>query len=232
MPEDPNHLISMIESLLETDSRPEMSNLMEVVGGETPIEQALAGLGLAVNAIIQADHAAHLSDWEQRHNQLLEWHTFLQEHPIPDENESGPAIARGEMTVTEALLGTDRWGEIFDDMAELTRWRSQRHMESARKHRALADSEKRAIDIYRRSDERVQQIRKSKNRKIKRLGGGDPDRRDQIIQDGNREVDAISEVAVNRTHALIRQVLDLDENTAVISTAEWLARHGLSDAKF
>jgi hypothetical protein len=204
-----------------------MPGLVQIPRGDTPIEQAFTGLCLAINAVIEADHVVHLRDWDDRRNRLLEWREHLNAHPIPDAHAAGAAIGRGDMNVTQALFGTERWEEMLTDLQEMMQWTAERHSESARKMSVLQDAINRAPGVRRRGDERVQQILRSAERKIKKLHDDDVNGRRRIIEAGQREVQTISAVAVKRTNAFTRQVLDLDENTAAIGTQEWLRRHGL-----
>lgn len=224
---EPNHLIGMVEQMFNLEQRPVMPKLISIPAGDTAIERSMTGLCLAINTVIEADYTEHLQEWDERRNRLLDWHEHLRAHPIPDTAEAVGAIDRGEMSITEAILGTDHWSEMMDDLAAMARWSATRHQESARKLGVIVDAEKRATEIRHRGDARVQQILKSSNRKLKKLAEEDVTRRDEIIAAGRREVEAVSEVAVKRTNLLIRQVLDLDENIAVTTTVEWLRKHGL-----
>ncbi len=222
-----NHLMGIVEQLFLPQMRPQKIEPMPVPTGDTAVEQAFAGFCLAANAVTHRDYDQHLRDWEDRQNRLIDWREHLKAHPIPDSAESAAAIQRGEMTVSQALMGTDRWEEMMDDLAEMLRWSSTRHEESARKLRVTSDAGSRAIAIRQRGEERVKQIVKSSTRKINRLNDDDTARRDEIIASGQSQVADVAEVVVNRTNALTRQVLDLDENTAHITTADWLRQHGL-----
>lgn len=226
----PNFLIENVDRMFRLESRPELVGLVEVPGGDIPIEQAFTGLCLAINAVVEADHVVHLRDWEERRNRLLDWRAHLAAHPIADVGEASAAIVAGDMSVTQALFGTERWHDMLTDFEEMLDWAAARHHESARKMTAIGDALNRAVGVRRRGDERVQQVLRSAERKIKKLPADDVEGRDRIIAAGHREVLSISAVAVKRTNGFTRQVLDLDESTAAIATREWLRRHGLDTA--
>lgn len=224
----PNHLIELVDKVFQFQPKPLMVAPLEIPTGMTPIEQATAGLYHAVNAITESDCTHHLRDWTDRRDRTLEWRHHLANHPIPDTTESSTAIARGEMSVAAALFGTDRYEDMLTEFEEILEWSANRYTESARKHQTIADALQRANGIRRRGDERIQQILRSCDRKIKKLRDSDTDARRQIIEAGQRDVRTAATAAVSRTNALTRQILDLDEDYAVISVSEWLTRHHLN----
>ncbi|MCV7003621.1 hypothetical protein [Mycolicibacterium alvei] len=224
----PNHLIELVDKVFQFQPKPLMVAPLEIPTGMTPIEQATAGLYHAVNAITESDCTHHLRDWTDRRDRTLEWRHHLANHPIPDTTESSTAIARGEMSVATALFGTDRYEDMLTEFEEILEWSANRYTESARKHQTIADALQRANGIRRRGDERIQQILRSCDRKIKKLRDSDTDARRQIIEAGQRDVRTAATAAVSRTNALTRQILDLDEDYAVISVPEWLTRHHLN----
>ncbi|OBG21631.1 hypothetical protein A5768_26380 [Mycolicibacterium fortuitum] len=224
---EPNHLIEFVDKVFQFQPKPHSVAPLEIPTGITAIEQATAGLYHAVNAITESDHTHHLRDWNSRRDRALEWRHHLTNNRIPDAAESSAAISRGEMSVTTALFGTDRYEDMLTEFEEVLEWSANRHTESARKHQTIADSLQRASGIRRRGDERVQQVRRSCNRKIKQLRDSDTDARRQIVEAGQRDVRTAALAAVARTNALTRQILDLDEDYAVISVPEWLERHHL-----
>ncbi|SUA31669.1 Uncharacterised protein [Mycolicibacterium fortuitum] len=224
---EPNHLIELVDKVFQFQPKPLAVAPLEIPTGITPIEQATAGLYHAVNAITESDHTHHLRDWTDRRDRTLEWRHHLANHPIPDTAESSTAIARGEMSVTTALFGTERYEDMLTEFEEILEWSANRYTESARKHQTIADALQRANGIRRRGDERVQQILRSCNRKINKLANGDTDARRHIIEAGQLDVRAAAMAAVSGTNALTRQTLDLDEDYAVISVPDWLTRHHL-----
>ncbi len=224
----PNHLIGLVQNFLAEEPPTPIKFPAVDAAGHTPIEQAVAGLCAAVNAVSEADHVVQLADWEKRQQTSRKWLEHLEAHPIPDSATASAEIESGAMDVQTALFGTNRrWHDALTEIEEMTAWAAERHTESARKMTALGDVGSRVIGIRRRGDERVQQILHSSERKIRKLDPGNDAEREQIFEAARQEVIAVSAVAVRRTNALTRKVLDLDENTAGISVQEWLDRHGL-----
>ncbi|OWM01264.1 hypothetical protein B7435_17025 [Mycolicibacterium peregrinum] len=224
----PNHLIELVDKVFQFQPKPLMVAPLEIPTGMTPIEQATAGLYHAVNAITESDCTHHLRDWTDRRDRTLEWRHHLANHPIPDTTDSSTAIARGEMSVATALFGTERYEDMLTEFEEILEWSANRYTESARKHQTIADALQRANGIRRRGDERIQQILRSCDRKIKTIRDSDTDARRLIIEAGQRDVRTAATAAVSRTNALTRQILDLDEDYAVITVPEWLTRHHLN----
>lgn len=223
----PNRLTEVVDGLLR-EPRPVSDGLVEVPEpGDTPIEAAFTGLCLAINAVLKADHAVRLRDWEERREKLLDWRAHLMARPIPDAKAAAAAIVSNDMDVTTAVFGTNRWHEMLTAVEEMVQWAAERHTETARKMSTISQAIDRAIGIRGRGDERVEEIRRRSERKLKKLNPGDSEARERVIAAGDSEVQTVSTVAVNRTHAVIRQVLELDENLAGIDALEWLRDHGL-----
>lgn len=224
----PNHLTQVVDQLLR-EQRPVSDGQVEVPEpGTTPIEATFTGLCLAINAVLKADHAIQLRDWEERREKLLDWRAHLMAHPIPDAKTASLAIGSDDMDVSTALFGTNRWHEMLTAVEEMVQWASERHGESARKMSTVSQALDRAAGSRRRGDERVEEIRRRSERKIKKLDPGDDEGRERVIEAGQSEVQTVSTVAVNRTNAVIRQVLELDENLAGIDALEWLRNHSLN----
>ncbi|MBY0290937.1 MAG: hypothetical protein K2X52_27935 [Mycobacteriaceae bacterium] len=201
----PNHLTQVVDQLLR-EPRPVSDGLVEVPEpGATPIEAAFTGLCLAINAVLKADHAIQLRDWEERREKLLDWRAHLMAHPIPDAKAASLAIGSDDMDVSTALFGTNRWREMLTAVEEMMQWAGERNTESARKRSIVSQAFGRAVGIRRRGDERVEEIRRRSERKIKKLDPGDDEGRERVIAAGESEVQTVSTVAVNRTNAVIRQ---------------------------
>lgn len=229
---DPNHLIETVEGLFLPELRPEKVapvsfDLVSELGAPEPINRAYVGLARAINTVLESDYDAHVRDFDERRDRLLDWREHLTAHPIPDPEVSAAAIGRGEMTTSVALFGTDRWEEMYDDLSAMLLWAAQRSQETSRKFTVVVSVEKRAIDYVTRSSAQVQQLVKSATRKMNRLPDDATERRQQITAAAEDNIAAVNAVVLRRVRALIREVLDLDEGTAAIPTDEWLRRHGL-----
>lgn len=211
MSSDVHELMTLVESLLQYEPGPEHPpEPMPIPAGDTPLDTAFAGLFLAINAVTEADYAVRVRELEERRNRLLDWRKHLQDNPIPDSRGAADAIHRGELTVEQAVMGNGQWAQMLDDLNHMLSWGAEQHTESLRKSTTIGNALIRTLEIGRRTDEQIRQIRE----------GRDTD-------EARRQLQAISDVAVAQTHQLTRQILDLNENTAAISTAEWLDRHGL-----
>ena len=125
-------------------------------------------------------------------------------------------------SLSEKLLGTDRWREMLTEFQGMLRWSGITHREAARKHQACADAYGRAVGVRLRGDERIHQVVHRADRKLEKLDDSDTEQRENVVEAGRREVRAVSAAAVKSTDKCIREVLDLDANLAAVSVAQWL----------
>ena len=102
----------------------------------------------------------------------------------------------------QALMGNGRWEQMLDDTVEHLCWTADAYGESLRKSIAIGGILIQALQIARDTDQWSGHVRID-------------------------HTPAINTAAAGQIRELIRGILDLDENTAVITTTEWMTRHGL-----
>ena len=174
---------------------------LPIPDGDSVLDRAFAGLYLAINTVSAADHEGRERERGQRRDLLLDRRQHLSEHPV-QEGPVGGAILRGEMTAEQALMGDGRWEQMLDDTVVDLCWAADSYNESLRKSIAIGDALIRALRIAKNTDQSSGHTR-------------------------TEHTPAINAVAAGQIRQLIREILDLDENTATISTTEWMTRHGL-----
>jgi hypothetical protein len=220
--------MGLVDQIFRAEARPTRLEPIPIPPpGNTPIEKALTGLCLAINAVSESDYALHVRDFDDRRNRLLDWREHLRTHPIPSTEEASTALIEGRISTSEALFGTARWSEMLDDLHEMLMWHSNRQLETARKLKTAGKALHEAQAVRTRGNQRTAEIVQRAEAEIAALTADDDAGKARIIAQAQQEVRTMSEVATSRTNALTREVLDLDENTATIDTTEWLQRHGL-----
>lgn len=167
-------------------------------------------------------------DWEERQRRIHGWIDFMQAHRAPDAEALAQKIHAGdEIDFAEDIIGSPKWHEMMTELQELMAWGERRWAESARKHRELADGFNRIATIIDRSRERMTEIANRATPEIEKLADGDTGGRNKLIKAARREVNTVSKTAVGQVNTQTRRVLDLDENTAAYTVAEWLEMHGI-----
>ncbi len=197
-----------------------------------PIDKAWTGFVLAVRTVADADYQQELADWRERQDTLLGFRSELDaEAAAASSNDLGSGDRRlSDDELAQAMFGTARWAEILDEIERMQRWGARRADESARKAKQFTKGVTRALSIRERFQEQFADLSDRLRRRGDELGEhADPATIQHLLQEADIEAKALSDKAVAKIHTQIRYILNLDDNTAAVSTADWLRRHGLLD---
>ncbi|SKO14265.1 Uncharacterised protein [Mycobacteroides abscessus subsp. bolletii] len=180
----------------------------------TAVEKSLEGLYLAIDTVANGDFIQREKDWYQRRDFLLECRTAL--------TQSDPSDSVADTAAAEKSQ------RMFSKIQTESRLAQQRALESTRKHKAFAKSLQRATNIYAQYERAINNISRTAEQQVGRVGLDNQAAVDQIIAEAAYNAEAASNSAAQRINNQTRYVLNLDENTAPISIIDWLDRHNLS----
>lgn len=187
-----------------------------------PIDKSLRGFSLAAETIGDLDYKKRYADWQERQRCLRDWRAHLLESHLKDGDATDETPS-----ISKAIFGSDRWREIFDQVAYLQRWAATRAHESARKHAAIGTARNRVCDIHHRACQRMTEIDAAAHLEIAKVNDQGAEAINRVIHAAQQDVLIVSATAVQRINTQTRYVLNLDENTSTTSVTDWLTSHDL-----
>lgn len=184
---------------------------------------------MAIDTVANSDYEQREKDWYHRRDFLLECRTKLTD---PDSQAGDQAAAEALVNSLTGQSGDGGRGpgvdEMLNDIQTESRLAQQRALESNRKHKAFAKSLQRATKIYAQYEQAINNISRTAEQQVGRVGMDNQTAVDQIISHATDNAEAASNSAAQRINNQTRYVLNLDENTTVISVSDWLDRHNLN----
>lgn len=197
-----------------------------------PIDRSRVGYVLAVKHVADADYQQLLADWRERQDTLLGFRSEL-------DKESTAAMSSAASTVdsrasdeelARAMFGTARWAEILDEIERMQVWGAQRSDESARKASQFTKGIGRVEAIRERMQKELSEVFARAQKLHDELGPeADPAAKQRVLERAEQQAKALSDKAVQQINTQTRYILNLDDNTATVSTSDWLTRRGLID---
>lgn len=222
---DQSPLVLLIDKLL-LDPKPVRKLRDTPLLPDTPtlIDKALEGLYVAIDTVSNSDYEQREKDWYHRRDFLLECRTKLTHRDSP------AAVSLVNSPIGQASDGGRGAGvdEMLNDIQAESRLAQQRALESSRKHKAFAKSLQRATKIYAQYEQAINNISRTAEQQVSRVGMDSQAAVDQIIAEATDSAEAASKSAAQRINNQTRYVLNLDENTTMISVPDWLDRHNLN----
>lgn len=227
---DQSPLVLLIDKLL-LDPKPVRKLRDTPLLPDTPtlIDKALEGLYVAIDTVSNSDYEQREKDWYHRRDFLLECRTKLTDADSQAGDQAAAQALVNPLTgqASDGIRGPGV-NAMLNDIQTESRLAQQRALESTRKHKAFAKSLQRATNIYAQYERAINNISRTAEQQVGRVGLDNQAAVDQIIAEAADNAEAASNSAAQRINNQTRYVLNLDENTAPISIIDWLDRHNLS----
>jgi hypothetical protein len=219
-------LASIVEEMLKEASPSLLSRAYQplTVSTASPVGRATLGWDLAVKHVMECDDTYLVADWQRRQRMLKGWLDHLKtEEPGDSAEVIAGRLARGDDVDLGAALFAPGWHDMLSEIEEAQAWAMQRYAEQARKAQIIGEGYRQLAAIENHYREQMTAIVAAAEVRIEQLRDDGATRR--LIAGGQREAAAVSAAAVERIRDQIRQILDLDENTAAVTVDAWLAGH-------